>query len=98
MGDGNGGSCRGQGNPPHPAHPKTERYSSAVRRPTAAEVGLYECRRPEETGVVAEAMVIHPTSHTTKTDSVADNIPNETEVGKFGFFLRGERQFVEHDT
>ena len=37
----------------------------------------------EETGVVAEAMGIHPTSHTPKTYSGADNMPVAMEIGWF---------------
>ena len=37
----------------------------------------------EETGVVAEAMGIHPTSHTPKMYSGADNIPVTMKIGWF---------------
>ena len=53
----------------------------------------------EVTGVVAEAMGIHPTSHTPKTDSGADKMPTATEVGWCeGLFFWGGGLFGEHET
>ena len=37
----------------------------------------------EETGVIAGAMVIHPTSHNSKTDRDADKNPTAMDLGLF---------------